>query len=471
MALVNCRKCVAKISTEAKTCTHCGCNDPVPPKCIKCEGWIYDGSSSCPNCGDPNPLQARETGDSSDTSADSGSTVKCRKCGKTVSLNAKACPHCNCTEPAPGECQACGSDVDYEKDICSECGHPLNFSKGEGKLVICRKCGNKTSTGAKGCPKCNCIDPYIEPLPFVKCREDECGSIVHKEAKQCQNCGCPDPTPRDESIPKSSDYARAHFLVKLESVDEPRCLKTKDIILFIHRGVILPQQKITIDVPSEFQLWRPAYYYTPFSEYENFDAAAEKAEAAAKRAASEKAAIEKAASEKAAADEAAAEKAAIEKKFNNKLLLGILPVLLLTGPGVVINLVHIIFYAPQEWPEFLAHYPEETKIPESGSVGERALRELVSRIQFWKVFEIFGGTIIFYMAARAFRYRNALTAKLLIVFYAIIEAILIFYYGALNSGLGVFLLICTGIAIMSLFYFLIVLREEDYYYDTETDKH
>ncbi len=380
--------------------------------------------------------------------------------------------------------------MDYEKDICSECGHPLNFSKGEGKLVICRKCGNKTSTGAKGCPKCNCIDPYIEPLPFVKCREDECGSIIHKEAKQCQNCGCPDPTPRDESIPKSSDYARAHFLVKLESADEPRCLKTKDIILFIHRGVILPQQKITIDVPSEFQLWRPAYYYTPFSEYENFDAAAEKAEAAAKRAASEKAAIEKAAADEAAADEAAAEKAAIEKKFNHKLLLGILPVLLLVGPGVVYNLMHVIFYAPQEWPEFLAHYPEETQIPEDpqydrdqyGNVigpikklgrptPDAIPKDIVSRIQSWKVFEIFVGLIVFYMATHAFRYRNALTAKLLIVFYAIIEAILIFYYGALNSGLGVFLLICTGIAIMSLFYFLIVLREEDYYYDTETDKH
>ena len=327
MALINCKVCKGKISTEAESCPHCGCKDPVPAKCIACGGWINDESKPCPNCGDPNLPHAKDATESSDTTAKSGSTVKCRKCGKAVSPNAEVCPHCNCTEPAPVECQACGSDVDHEKDICPECGHPLDCSKGKGKLIKCRKCGNQTSTEAKCCPKCSCPDPIIEPLPFVKCRENDCGSIIHKEAKHCPNCGCKDPAPSDASTLKSNDYANACFLVKRKG-EKPGRFTTNEIIDKIKIGQILPQQKITIDGPDEHQLWRPAYYYLPFSDYEDFDAA--------ENAAAKKAAVKKAAAVKAAAVKAAAKKAAgggflgeekAEKKLRRKLLYACTPAL------------------------------------------------------------------------------------------------------------------------------------------------
>ena len=339
MALINCKECKGKISTEAESCPHCGCKDPVPAKCIACGGWIYDESKPCPNCGDPNLQQAIDATESSDTTAKSGSSVECRKCGKAVSPNAEVCPHCNCTEPAPVECQACGSDVDHEKDICPECGHPLDCSKGKGKLIKCRKCDNQTSTEAKCCPKCNCTDPIIEPLPFVKCRERDCGSIIHIEAKHCPNCGCKDPAPSDASTLKSNDYADAVYLVKRKG-EKPERFTTYEIIDKIKIGEILPQQQITIDVPDEYQHWRPAYYYLPFAEYEDYDAAAEKA--AAEKSAAEKAAAEEAVADKAVAEKAAAKKAAAEeaeKKLRRKLLYACTPMLFLYGSGTEILLV------------------------------------------------------------------------------------------------------------------------------------
>jgi TPR repeat protein len=168
---------------------------------------------------------------------------------------------------------------------------------------------------AKCCPKCNCTDPIIEPLPFVKCRENDCGSIIHKKAKHCPKCGYPDPASRDASTPKSDDYASAGFLVKGKG-EKPERFTTDEIIKKIKIGQILPQQKITIDGPDEYQLWRPAYYYLPFSGYEDFDAAAEKA------------AAEKAAAEKVVAEKAAAEKA--QKKLNLQFLLALSPTFFLS---------------------------------------------------------------------------------------------------------------------------------------------
>ncbi len=270
MSLTNCLKCEWKISTEAESCPHCGLSDPVPPKCKICEGWIYEENKSCPTCGDPNPLEAKES---------SASTVKCRKCENIISPNAKDCPHCNCETPAPVECQACGGDVDYERSICLKCGHPLSCSGQSWQLVECRKCENKTSTEAECCPQCNCADPIIELLPFIQCRENGCGSIIHKEAEPCPYCGCPEPAPTNATTLKADDYAVATFLVKRED-KEPERYKTNEVIDRIKLGQILPQQKMTIDGPDKYHSWHPAYYYSPFSEYEGFDPekAAEKAE-------------------------------------------------------------------------------------------------------------------------------------------------------------------------------------------------
>jgi hypothetical protein len=226
--------------------------------------------------------------------------------------------------------------VDHEKDICPECGHPLDCSKGKGKLIKCRKCGNQTSTEAKCCPKCSCPDPIIEPLPFVKCRENDCGSIIHKEAKHCPNCGCPDPAPRGASTLKSDDYANADFLVKRKG-EKPGRFTTNEIIDKIKIGQILPQQKITIDGPDEHQLWRPAYYYLPFSDYEDFDAAEN---AAAKKAAVKKAAAVKAAAKKAAGGGFLGEEKA-EKKLRRKLLYACTPALFLNGSASLILLVKL----------------------------------------------------------------------------------------------------------------------------------
>ena len=344
MALINCKECKGKISSEADSCPHCGCKDPVPAKCIACGGWIYDESKPCPNCGDPNLPHAKDTTESSDTTAKSGSTVECRKCGKAVSPNAEVCPHCSCTEPAPVECQACGSDVDHEKAICPKCGHPLDCPKGKEKLIKCRKCGNQTSTEAEGCPKCNCTDPIIEPLPFVKCREKDCDSIIHKEAKHCPNCGCKDPAPSDASTLKSNDYADAVYLVKRKG-DKPERFITYEIIAKIKIGQILPQQQITFDGPDEYQHWRPAYYYLPFAEYEDYDAAAKKVadeKAAARKAANVIAAAEKAAAEEAANVKADEEKA--EKKLRRKLLYACTPALFFNGSGTAILLAK--FFSP-----------------------------------------------------------------------------------------------------------------------------
>jgi RNA polymerase subunit RPABC4/transcription elongation factor Spt4/Flp pilus assembly protein TadD len=62
MALKACRKCGKNISTEARTCPHCGVTDPTkdPPalkSCRECGASISAEAQTCPQCGVPDPTK------------------------------------------------------------------------------------------------------------------------------------------------------------------------------------------------------------------------------------------------------------------------------------------------------------------------------------------------------------------------------------------------------------------------------
>lgn len=77
---VDCAKCGAKVSVDAKFCPECGAKNGARQggatvKCAKCGNNIAEGSKFCPECGAP-------------------TTIKCPGCGKEVKGGIKFCPEC-----------------------------------------------------------------------------------------------------------------------------------------------------------------------------------------------------------------------------------------------------------------------------------------------------------------------------------------------------------------------------------------
>lgn len=70
--------------------------------------------------------------------------VKCKKCGKSISDTAKACPHCGIKTEVE-TCPECGKKVKQNDDFCSNCGYPI---KKENKPGIVSENLDKI-TGAK----------------------------------------------------------------------------------------------------------------------------------------------------------------------------------------------------------------------------------------------------------------------------------------------------------------------------------
>ncbi len=201
MALEKCRECEKQISSEAKSCPHCGCPDP-----------IYK---------EPPP-----------------------------------------EEPTPTKCRICGKNVSRESKHCASCGHPQTSTR--GSLTQCRKCRRDVSTESPSCPKCNIPLPYIEFLPYVLCRESGCRSVVHKLSKKCTNCGCPDPAGDELVFPTVHDFAKQDWLIKHPSKGTIK-LTTKEVFDKMSTSEIGPSIQLTINLPFGDQIWKPADYYLPFS--------------------------------------------------------------------------------------------------------------------------------------------------------------------------------------------------------------
>ena len=109
----------------------------------------------------------------------------------------------------------------------------------------CSKCDNKQdgTTVQATAPKVTTSIPKVTPLPPEQVDSTK-----------------PVPTYK-ELIPYLEEIA------KYKQTDNQVLTPTnsqREIIKKIEIGRIPPQQEITIDVPDEYQLWRPAYYYLPF---------------------------------------------------------------------------------------------------------------------------------------------------------------------------------------------------------------
>ncbi len=133
--------------------------------------------------------------------------IKCPECGKEVSNNAAACPHCGCPLQSSSSvkiCNNCGSVYNIDAVRCPKC-HGTVYSLGNGTNLnsmtragrICPKCGGEmqvqsVSEGKKtGCITtmfyillaCTIIGLLIV-IPLMLRKKDE----VHTYAI-CQRCG------------------------------------------------------------------------------------------------------------------------------------------------------------------------------------------------------------------------------------------------------------------------------------------
>ena len=91
---------------------------------------------------------ANQFGDNLDQAGKSTSSVKCAKCGASMSAGAKFCPECGAAAVPAGSvaCPKCGKPVSAGAKFCPECGESL--------VAKCPKCGKDVKPGAKFCPEC-----------------------------------------------------------------------------------------------------------------------------------------------------------------------------------------------------------------------------------------------------------------------------------------------------------------------------
>lgn len=82
-------------------------------------------------------------------------SYNCGNCRKTVSKDAKSCPHCK-ARLGGIRCQSCkfvGSESDFKEDTCPKCGGQVSTQAYRVKLTPCPKCG-KLMPDDLNCPNC-----------------------------------------------------------------------------------------------------------------------------------------------------------------------------------------------------------------------------------------------------------------------------------------------------------------------------
>ena len=74
-------------------------------------------------------------------------TIRCVKCGASMSGKAKFCPECGATQALA--CPKCGEPISRGSKFCVHCGEKLNVSE-----KVCSNCGKALAPDAKFCPDC-----------------------------------------------------------------------------------------------------------------------------------------------------------------------------------------------------------------------------------------------------------------------------------------------------------------------------
>jgi len=95
MAISQCRECGDKVSTEAKTCPHCGVPHPTTEGCTQCNGSGYIECPACEETGERVCPICRGTGTDSEgyncKQCEGNQKIPCSKCGGAAVLD---CPIC-----------------------------------------------------------------------------------------------------------------------------------------------------------------------------------------------------------------------------------------------------------------------------------------------------------------------------------------------------------------------------------------
>ena len=91
---------------------------------------------------------ASQFGEGLDSAGKAAPSVKCAKCGASMSAGAKFCPECGAKAVPAGsaECPKCGKPVPSGAKFCPECGAAVSAK--------CLKCGKNVKAGTKFCPEC-----------------------------------------------------------------------------------------------------------------------------------------------------------------------------------------------------------------------------------------------------------------------------------------------------------------------------
>ena len=89
--------------------------------------------------------QMNQTVPMSNAEASSVSLV-CKKCGQELTPGAKFCLNCGEKVATGNCCPECGATIPAGAKFCPECGATMQ--------KVCSNCGNKLMPGAKFCPEC-----------------------------------------------------------------------------------------------------------------------------------------------------------------------------------------------------------------------------------------------------------------------------------------------------------------------------
>lgn len=132
-------------------------------------------TKTCPNCGTEMDYEKRFCSDCGfDTQKKDENkkreTVTCSNCGAAFSVNTKFCPDCG---DKYNPCHKCGADLKEDTTICPDCGSP--------KPRLCNNCGHKIENeNTKFCPECG--------ISLIK-KCSVCGIEIKGSPKFCPECG------------------------------------------------------------------------------------------------------------------------------------------------------------------------------------------------------------------------------------------------------------------------------------------
>jgi hypothetical protein len=156
VALLECRACRARISSDCGKCPRCACDQPFAcPGCGRIIGGPLSGMSpSGSPAGDPlckyRHLECQMV-------------LRCRECGAALSSDVSDCAACGCETPFV--CSECRRQIHGPlkgmTDAERRASRPLCRHTGLWCRVTlhCRNCGAQIDSDCPECPKCGCRTP------------------------------------------------------------------------------------------------------------------------------------------------------------------------------------------------------------------------------------------------------------------------------------------------------------------------